>query len=123
MARGPEHDAGRAFDYQKEREVFGKTFSVLAASTKEFSFTYPNKGKLTSGFSSNHFEGVTLGLQAHLHRLDPVDGTQMTALEAVLKETRLSEPFRAVSAGGGRNSRGVLEKRIKIIEDAVATIL
>jgi hypothetical protein len=46
----------------------------------------------------------------------------MQALDRVLRETRLGEPFRAVSAGGGRNSRGVLEKRVRIIADSVATL-
>jgi hypothetical protein len=122
VARGPEHKGGRKFDFEKEKEIFTKTFQLLAASTKDLSFTYPNRGKLTAGFSSNHFEGVTLGLQPFLDRLDPADGGQMEALDRVLKEIRLGAAFRAVSAGGGRNSRGVLEKRVGIISEAVAKL-
>jgi hypothetical protein len=110
------------FNFADEEGIFLKTFKVLAASTGELSFTFPNKtGRdLTKGFSAYHFEGVTLGLQSGLHRLNPSDGDEMKRLQAALKEARLSQEFRDVSSGGGRNSPGPLKKRIEIIEKAVA---
>lgn len=113
------------FDFVEEEKVFLKTFQTLAASTGEFSFTFPNKTgtELSRGFSAYHFEGVTLGLQASLGRLNPTDGQQMQNLQLALKAARLSQEFRDVSSGGGRNSPGPLSKRIEIIEKAVAKVV
>ncbi len=113
------------FDFTKEEEIFVKTFRILAVSTGEFSFTFPNKtgSELSRGFSAYHFEGVTLGLQASLDKLNPMDVGQMQNLKEALRLARLSQDFRDVSSGGGRNSPGPLNKRISIIENAVAKIV
>ena len=112
------------FDFEKQKANFLRTFKVLARSTADKSFTYPNRDRtdLTKGFSALHFEGVTLGLQSHLVKLDPTDRRQMTHLKRALEKARLSEDFRKASAGGGRNSPGLLRKRVETIESAVATI-
>jgi hypothetical protein len=115
----------KVFDYTVEEAVFLKTFRVLAKSTGELSFTFANKGgtELTRGFSAYHFEGVTLGLQPHLQKLHAEDAIQMAKLKESLKTVRLSKPFKDVSSGGGRNSPGPLNKRVELIEGAVARIL
>lgn len=125
VARGPEHPQGRPFDYAKEEAEFRKIFQVLAASTRECSFTYPNKSRteLTSGFSVYHFEGVSLGIQRHLTRLDPSNETQMTSLKQALRDVRLGEEFRQVSAGGGKNSSGLMTRRIDIVSKAIASVV
>ncbi len=109
------------FDFDAEEKNFLKTFAVLAASTAELSFTYPNKevSALTRGFSAYHFEGVTLGLQIGLHKLDPLDSKQMETLKRELTAARLSEAFRKASSGGGKNSPGPLGIRVGLIEQAV----
>jgi hypothetical protein len=113
------------FDFSAEEAIFLKTFQVLAASTGDVSFTFPNKAglQLTKGFSAYHFEGVTLGLQARLSKLNAGDPAQMLSLREALKSVRLGKPFKDVSSGGGRNSPGPLTKRIELIESAVATIV
>lgn len=125
VARGSGHPEGLFFDYEKEQAIFEKTFAILAASTAEYSFTYPNKkkGELTRGFSATHFEGAALGIQKHLESLNENDSTQMQALHDALKRARLSPEFIAVSSGGGRNSSGLLNSRVSTIESAVAGIL
>lgn len=114
-----------AFDVANERQIFESTFKILAKSTGEYSFTFPNKSRteLTRGFSAYHFEGVTLGLQDHLSRLDPEDEKQMGLLAVTLRTARLSDAFYGVSSGGGKNSPGPLNSRISIIRDAVASII
>jgi hypothetical protein len=113
------------FNKVREKAIFKKTFQILAASTGEFSFTFPNKSgtELTRGFSAYHFEGVTVGLQKYLDSLNPIDLKQMKRLDAALRKARLSSDFRKVSTGGGRNSTGLLDLRITIIEEAIAAIL
>jgi len=112
------------FDYDNEKGIFLKTFEVLAASTAEQSFTFPNKtgNALTKGFSAYHYEGVTIGLQASLHRLDPANVAQMEQVKSALEGVRLSNDFRVVSAGGGKNSPGPLGTRISLVEKAIASI-
>jgi hypothetical protein len=126
FAKGVSDPKSRAveFDFDEQRADFLRTFNVLARSTADKSFTFPNKDRteLTRGFSALHFEGVTLGLQSHLAKLDPADRRQMTHLARALEKARLSEDFRKVSAGGGRNSPGLLKRRVEIIESAVGAI-
>lgn len=113
------------FDFAKEEMVFRKTFRVLSASTGELSFTFPNKSgsDLTKGFSAYHYEGVTLGLQPNLEKLNSEDPSQMEKLKLALKKARLTKDFKDVSSGGGRNSPGPLNRRIELIEAAVATVV
>jgi Protein of unknown function DUF262 len=114
-----------SFSFEVEKEIFRKTFDVLSASTGELSFTYPNKASsaLTRGFSVYHFEGVTLGLQKLLQKMDHKNQSQMALLKRALEHARLSDQFREVSSGGGRNSPGPLRTRINIIEEAVSKVL
>jgi hypothetical protein len=113
------------FDYPRENEMFAKTFRILDASTGDISFTFPNKtgSDLTKGFSAYHFEGVTLGLQPHLSKLNPDDKEQMGRLREALRTVRLSAAFKDVSSGGGRNSPGPLNKRVSLIADGVAAVI
>jgi hypothetical protein len=112
------------FDYIGEEAIFVKTFQVLAASTAELSFTFPNKSNtdLTKGFSAYHFEAVTIGIQSVLTRLDPQNAQQMERLKDALRAARLGNDFHEVSSGGGKNSPGPLNKRIEIITQALASI-
>lgn len=114
----------RSFDFKAEEDIFRKTFDVLSVSTGELSFTFPNNAStdLTKGFSVYHFEGVTLGLQSLLQKMDAKNASQMTQLKEALKAARLSVEFREVSRGGGRNSPGPLRKRISIIDESVSKV-
>ena len=114
------------FDYVIEEENFDKTFTVLQRTLGEFSFslarTSRGRDTLIRGFSSNHFEAVTLGIQKRLDELESDNKAQMARLKEVLTRAKLDKRFSDMTTGGGKNSPGQLRDRIQFIEDAVATL-
>lgn len=122
VARRKPLSNGAMFDYEGERENFKKTFDVLAASTAERSFTFPNKTlkELTTGFSAYHFEGVSLAIQSILDKLNPDNSAQMELLKNALTAVRLSPEFFDVSSGGGKNTRNKLDERVRLVTSAIA---
>ena len=112
---------GIAFDFDRERELFAKTFRVLVSSIGEYAFGFANRSKdeLSLSFSIYHFEAVTIGLQAILDRLDASNIEQMTRLKSTLREIKLDGKFLALTTGGGKNSPGPLTDRINFVAERV----
>jgi hypothetical protein len=112
------------FDYGVERTVFSKTFRILALSLEDRAFGWVNKsGTLVRGFAVYHFEAFTLGLQPFLSRIDPTDESVMRKVREALESIKGDKDFIAMTTGGGRNSKGALDKRIKFIEDRLLATL
>lgn len=112
------------FDYLLEEATFKKTFDILFNSTGDKSFTFATAtGNLSRGFSANHFEGVTLGIQDSINELDPHNTNQMLHLKSALEGARVSEEFKDATKGGGNNTPKQLRARITIITNAVKSIL
>lgn len=108
------------FDYAEQEADFIKTFTLLQKSLGDKSFGFPNKGKITKGFSVYHYDGLTVGLQKHLHIIDADNTLHINKLEQVLNDIKLSDTFIATT-GGGKNSVGPLRQRIEIVEKAIET--
>lgn len=110
------------FDYAAERSIFLRTFRLLAASIGELAFGFANRSKnqLSLSFSIYHFEAVTIGLQRVIDRLDPGDTAQMQMLSKVLQEIKLDPKFQILTTGGGKNSPGPLNDRIRFVGDRLA---
>lgn len=108
-----------AIDFDNEKAIFRKTFAVLGKSIGESAFSFANKDgtKLTAGFSIYHFEGVTIGMQSVLARLDPADPVQMMKFDSVLRAIKLDPEFISITTGGGKNSPGPLNDRIGFVRD------
>jgi Protein of unknown function DUF262 len=116
--------SGREFDYDKEREVFEQTFKVLAALLEDRAFGWVNKaGTIVRGFAVYHFESFTLGIQDFLDRIDLADDTQVNSLRTVLENIKRDKSFIEITSGGGRNSKGALDRRIGFVRDAVRSAL
>lgn len=109
------------FDYKNEREIFTKTFSILASTLGEKSFGFANKAgnDITKGFGVYHFEAFTIGLQIYLDKLDPLDKAQMSKLKEELTKIKLSKKFIEITTGGGKNSKGPLKDRIEFVENGL----
>ena len=120
----PQGELAAQFNYEEERNNFQKTFAILSATLGESAFTYanPSKTALTKGFSVYHFEAVTVGIQAHLARLDSTNKEQMQRLSETLKATKLDGDFVKSTTGGGKNSPGPLNQRIGFIRDRLALV-
>jgi hypothetical protein len=107
------------FDYEAERQVFLKTFSVLKACLGDESFSHIDRRDRKQPFSVYHFESFTLGLQSHLESLDPKNSEQMEKLGEVCWEIKKDREFRNITIGGGKNSRGPLRERIEHVSRAI----
>jgi Protein of unknown function DUF262 len=112
------------FDYEHEEQIFERTFNILHHSLGPLAFSFANRGQntLTRGFSTNHFEAITMGLQPRLGELNSEDPVQMERLKTILTEAKLTHDFYELTTGGGKNSSGQLRARIEFIEKAVAQL-
>ncbi len=106
------------FDYAAEEAHFIKTFDALQKTLGEYAFAFANRARtaLSAGFSIYHFEAITIGLQSVLDRLDLTNEEIVKQLEATLRAIKLDREFIAETTGGGKNSPGLLNKRISFVE-------
>jgi hypothetical protein len=106
------------FNYAEEKEIFEKTFKLLAKALAEKAFAFKNKAgtELAAGFSLYHFESITIGLQPVLSRIDADDAAQIEELRTVLTAAKLDGEFVRLTTGGGKNSPGPLNARIVFVE-------
>lgn len=113
------------FDYAAEKHIFLKTFSVLEKTLGEYSFGFGDTrtGKLVRGFSANNFEAFTVGLQPLLDQIDIKDTNIIKLLKSTFKKIKLDKNFINLTAGGGKNSPGLLRDRIKFVKDQVREVL
>lgn len=116
-----------AFDIHEEKKVFHKTFQILNAALGNDSFYMVVKrstgGQSKYPFSVLHYEAFTLGLQPHLDRLDPNDPQQMSRLQDVVTEIKNDDNFIRLTTGGGKNTKGSLDKRIQFVTDRIGAML
>ncbi len=115
----PDVDKKIPFDYEKEKEIFIKTFTIFDKTLGELSFGFANKklDKTTGGFSVLHFEAFTLGIQPFLEKIDVNDENSLNKLRGVFEQIKFDPVFRQMTTGGGKNTRGLLQKRIEFVED------
>lgn len=116
--------SGTEFAYEKEREAFEQTFKVLAVLLEDRAFGWVNKaGTIVRGFAVYHFESFTLGLQDFLGRIDLTDQAQVNSLRSVLEDIKKDKNFIEITSGGGRNSKGALDRRIGFVREAIQRAL
>lgn len=111
------------FDFDSEREIFAKTFSVLKQSLGDEAFSHIDRRDRKQPFSVYHFESFTLGLQPHLPSLDPSGGDEMTKLGEACWKIKKDQEFRTITTGGGKNSRGPLRDRIGYVTKSLGETL
>jgi Protein of unknown function DUF262 len=105
------------FDYAAEEARFRRTFEALQKTLNEYAFAFARYGRLSAGFSIYHYEAITLGLQVVLDRLDLNDPATITKLKDELTSIKLDPGFIQITSGGGKNSPGPLNERIRFVED------
>jgi hypothetical protein len=105
------------FDYAREKATFDKTFQLLSATLEDRAFGWVNSsGNLVRGFAVYHFEAFTLGLQPFLEGINPSDAGTTARLKTILEEIKRDLDFIKITSGGGRNSRGALDRRVTFVE-------
>jgi hypothetical protein len=115
------------FDIAAERSVFGKTFQVLNAAIGSDAFYMVVKRATGSQskypFSVLHYEAFTLGLQPHLDSLDPANVAQMQSLGAEITAIKGDDEFIRLTTGGGKNTKGSLDRRVQFVSGRIGAVL
>lgn len=116
-----------AFDIPEEQKIFDKTFEVLKAAIGIEAFYMVVKrstgGQSKYPFSVLHFEAFTLGLQPHLEHLNPADAGQMQKLRAEIIAIKNDDEFIRLTTGGGKNTKGSLDRRVQFVSDRIGAVL
>ena len=115
------------FDFTAEKTLFEKTFRILnvALAGDAFSMVVKRSSGTISRypFSVLHYEAFTLGLQAHLDRLDPADSTQMKKIKNEATVIKNDDEFIKLTTGGGKNTKGSLTKRVQFVTDRIGKVI
>jgi hypothetical protein len=111
-------EKSKHFDYTLEKACFQKTFEALQKTLLDYSFAFANRAKtdLSVGFSIYHYEALTIGLQTLLDRIGLEDPAVVSKLKQELRAIKLDPEFMRITTGGGRNSPGPLNNRIRFVE-------
>jgi len=118
-------ESGEIFDYEQEKTAFIKTFKILDKCLGEAAFSYYDRRSenLPKAFSAKNFEAFSVGLQSFADKIDIEDEDLITTLKETFVEIKKNDSFIEVTAGGGKNPPGIVEKRIKIVEEKVREVL
>jgi Protein of unknown function DUF262 len=125
MEKVTEDSSGANFNYDAEKNIFLKTFSVLKDSLGEVVFCRANNNltKISKSFSVYHFEAITLGIQSCLDRVSLEDKTSIEKLTDGLSAIKYDQAFVDLTTGGGKNSPGPLRARIAFVENKLGEFL
>lgn len=121
MEKVSDPDSNIPFDYVRQETDFIKTFDVLKATLGEYAFggINSNKDKLNKGCLVYHFEAFSVGIQECLDRIDLNDMEKIEELKQALFALKKDDGFINLTKGGGKNSKGPLNARISMVEEAV----
>jgi Protein of unknown function DUF262 len=110
--------ASITFDYVAERQVFEKTFRILrlisnqlTIDSKIFGTLSPRSLEPRGQFSVSHYDGLVLGLQGVLDRVDTSSADQIQHLASVVREGKADQDFLR-HASAGINTRSALRERV-----------
>lgn len=102
-------------DYEKEMNIFEKTFRILNLSMGDDAYAIVDKRGRTLPFGVYHFEAFSLGLQPYLEKIDPENEDQMKKLAECFWEIKRDTKFRDITTGGGKNFLNPLNDRINFV--------
>jgi uncharacterized protein DUF262 len=117
MEKISDSETPTTFDYSAERSAFEKTFAVLRAISDRLSIeskifgTVTVSGEPRGQFSVYHYEGITLGLQSVLARIDLADNSQIDRLAEEVKLGKADREFRK-HTGAGKNYPNPMRARV-----------
>ncbi|GAA4382954.1 DUF262 domain-containing protein [Tsukamurella soli] len=118
-ASAPEGVGADVFDMGSDLDTFEKTFATLKRAAELDSrvgtslFGSVNtRGTIIGQFAIYHYEGIALGLQRVLHKLDVSDDQQMRVLGAAIFDAKTDPDLRAFT-GGGKNTAQQHRDRIE----------
>jgi hypothetical protein len=106
------------FDYDKNEENFRKVFELFnkAHGDKIFGRLNNQGDKLQSNFGIYHFESLCIGIQCVIDKIDVNEISHVEKFANAVISLKQDTNFRNETTGGGKNSSGLLNKRISIAE-------
>lgn len=113
-----------SFDYNREEDIFRRTFRILKETLGEYAFSRVNeKDNYVLGFVVYHYEAFTLGIQNHLSEIDLSDTAQMKKIGNEFASIKKDQGFREMTTGGGRNTKRYLDERIAFVEERLENLI
>ncbi|TGE21726.1 DUF262 domain-containing protein [Hymenobacter aquaticus] len=103
------------FVYKDEEKIFVKTFSIFYNTLGDYSFGQVNKGAITRGFGVYQFEALSVGIQPYIDKIDLKSKKQLEDISQKIRQIKLDPTFVSLTTGGGKNSPGLLRKRIQFV--------
>jgi len=102
-----------------------KTFQIFQRSLGDRAFSRLNAKQtdLADAFGIYHFEALTLGIQPFLDQLSPDDAAQMARLADAIMSLKREPDFIGMTKGGGKNTLGLLKRRIAFATEKLSTVL
>lgn len=110
-------DGSIHFDYESNKINFEKVFFILNKSHENKIFARIGKeNNLQNNFNIYHFESITMGIQDVVELIDIKKETDIQKFKDSVIELKNDENFKAETTGGGKNSTGLLRRRIELAQ-------
>jgi hypothetical protein len=117
------------FDYSKERIVFEKTFLTLrlvaeklGIGSKVFGTINPRTSEPRGQFSVYHYEGLCLGIQSVIDKVNVEDSEHIDRLASIVRDGKADREFLR-HGGAGKNYRNPLRARITYFADRFSEVI
>lgn len=106
------------FDYKENEVNFLKVFELFnkAHGDKIFGRLNNQSDKLQSNFGIYHFESLCIGIQCVIDKINTNDPLHIEKFAEAVLSLKGDASFKAETTGGGKNSTGLLNRRIGIAE-------
>ena len=125
MEQVSDPDHSREFNFTIQKQIFEKTFEILAKvlGNQSFSRANVNRTKLASMFTVYQFESFALGIQSHLEELDVSTEEKCQRLKSFFTDIKLDDDYINLTTGGGKNTPNALNARVNFVSDKIRGFL
>jgi hypothetical protein len=128
-ASEPKGPRPEIFDAERDKAIFKRTFSILrrAAESDEATIgrkifgAVDTKRQIRGQFAVYHYEGLALGIQPIIDRLNENDTEQMSRLGRLIFEIKIDPTLRN-HTGGGKNTAPAFRDRIRFFGDRLSAV-
>lgn len=105
------------FNYPENKDNFMKVFKLFSVSFGDKIFGKIGKNdKLQSSFGIYHYESICIGIQCVINNIDTDNQNHINEFKKTLIKLKKDSDFKKETTGGGKNSPGLLKRRIDISE-------
>lgn len=110
-------DGSIEFDFIDNESNFLKVFKLFNKAHSDKIFGRIGKDDtLQSNFGIYHFESIAIGVQSVINAIELDNDEHIDKFAKAIINLKKDEQFKAETTGGGKNSSGLLKKRVEIAE-------